>query len=148
MSYTLGFGATLWRLWITVAGELGVIIPDSFVSFEVILPFLFEEKRRTHRYRLLGNAAPSVDIAIPCCGEDPSIVMDIVVAAASQDHPTPLLRILVLDDKKDVNLERLVRDFKSEKQEGPSITYFCLQCPVHGARRLSRTRNIETTIPR
>ena len=82
-------GHSLWHWWITVAGELGVMLPDSIISFEVILPFLFEKKQRTHRYRLQGNSVPSVDIAIPCCEEDPSIVMDTVVAAASQDYPNP-----------------------------------------------------------
>lgn len=134
-------GHRLWRMWITVAGELGVIMPDSFVSFEVILPFLFKKRRRTHRYRLLGNAAPSVDIAIPCCGEDPSIVMDTVIAAASQDYPTHRFRIFVLDDKKDANLERLVRDFQSEKKEKPSITYVARPKP-QGIRHYYKGGNV------
>ena len=115
-------GYIVWRLWMSVAGEMGVLIPDLFVSFEVIFAFLFKKKTQTHRYRLLGNAAPSVDIAIPCCGEDPDIVMDTIAAAASQDYPTHRFRIFVLDDKKDAFLEQLVRDFQSKK-ERPLITY-------------------------
>ena len=115
-------GYILWSLWMSVAGEMGVLIPDSFVSFEVIFPFFFEKETQTHRYRLLGNAAPSVDIPIPCCGEDPDIVMDTIIAAASQDYPTHRFRIFVLDDKKDALLEQLVRDFQSKKEK-PWITY-------------------------
>lgn len=115
-------GDTLWPLWMSVAGEMGVLIPDLFVSFEVIFPFFFVKETRTHRYRLLGNAAPSVDIAIPCCGEDPDIVMDTIIAAASQDYPTHRFRIFVLDDKKDAFLEQLVHDFQSKK-ERPLVTY-------------------------
>ena len=115
-------GYILWRLWMSVAGEMGVFVPDSFVSFEVIFPFFFRNQTQTHRYRLLGNAAPSVDIAIPCCGEDPDIVMDTIIAAASQDYPTHRFRIFVLDDKKDAFLEQLVRDFQSKKEK-PLITY-------------------------
>ena len=115
-------GHILWRLWMSVAGEMGVLIPETFVSFEVILPFFFKKETQTHRYRLLGNAVPSVDIAIPCCGEDPDIVMDTIIAAASQDYPTNRFRIFVLDDKKDALLEQLVRDFQSKK-ERPLITY-------------------------
>lgn len=115
-------GYILWPLWMSVAGEMGVHIPNSFVSFEVIFPFFFVKETQTHRYRLLGNDAPSVDIAIPCCGEDPDIVMDTIIAAASQDYPTHRFRIFVLDDKKDACLEQLVRDFQSKK-ERPLITY-------------------------
>ena len=115
-------GYILWHLWMCVAGEMGVLIPDLFVSFEVIFPFFFKKETQTHRYRLLGNAAPFVDIAIPCCGEDPDIVMDTIIAAASQDYPTHRFRIFVLDDKKDALLEQLVRDFQSKK-ERPLITY-------------------------
>ena len=97
-------GYIVWTLWMTVAGEMGVLIPDSFVSFEVIFPFFVKETQK-HRYRLLGSAAPSVIIAIPCCGEDPGIVMDTIIAAASQDCLTHRFRILVLDDKKDAFLE-------------------------------------------
>lgn len=98
-------GYILWRLWMSVAGEMGVLIPGSFVSFEVIFPFFFVKETQKYRYRLLGSAAPSVDIAIPCCGEDPGIVMDTIIAAASQDYPTHRFRIFVLDDKKDAFLE-------------------------------------------
>ena len=51
-------GQILWCLWFTVAGDLGVLISDSFVSFEVVLSFLFEKKKRTHRYRLLRKSSP------------------------------------------------------------------------------------------
>ena len=115
-------GYILWRLWMSVAGEMGVLIPDLFVSFEVIFSFVFGKETQTHRYQLLGNAAPFVDIAIPCCGEDPDIVMDTIIAAASQDYPTHRFRIFVLDDKKDAFLEQLICDFQSKK-ERPLITY-------------------------
>ena len=115
-------GYTLWRLWTSVVGEMGVLIPDLFVSFEVIFPFFFRNETQTRRYRLLGNAAPSVDIAISCCGEDPDVVMDTIIAAASQDYPAYRFRIFILDDKKDAFLEHLIRDFQSKK-ERPLITY-------------------------
>ena len=134
-------GHSLWRLWMMVAGELGVIIPDSFVSLEVILPFLYGKKRRTRRYRLLGDVAPSIDIAIPCCGEDPNIVMDTVIAAASQDYPTHRFRVFVLDDKKDANLERLVRDFQLERKEGPLIKYVARPKP-QGVRHFYKGGNL------
>ena len=115
-------GCILWRLWVSVAGEMGLLIHESVVPFEVIFAFIFKEKTQTHRYRLLGKAAPSVDIAIPCCGEDPDVVMDTIIAAASQDYPTHRFRVFVLDDKKDAFLEERVRDFQSKK-ERPLITY-------------------------
>ena len=115
-------GYTSWRLWMSFAGDLGVLVPDLFVSFEVIFPFLFKNEPQRRRYWLLGDAAPSVDIAIPCCGEDPDIVVDTIIAAASQDYPTHRFRIFVLDDKKDASLEQLVRDFQSKK-ERPLIKY-------------------------
>ncbi len=113
----------VWRLWMMVAGEIGIFVPDTFVSFEVILPYFVGNKLRTHRYRLLGNAAPSIDVAIPCCGEEPDIVMDTVIAAASQDYPAHRFRIFVLDDKKDAKLERLIHNFQLDRKDRPLIAY-------------------------
>lgn len=42
-------GYTLWRLFMSVAGEMGVLILDSFVSFEVNFPFFFVKE--TQKYR-------------------------------------------------------------------------------------------------
>ena len=107
----------------------------------MILPFFFEEKQRTHWYRLLGNAVPSIDIAIPCCGEDPNIIMDTVFAASSQDDPTDQFRIFMLDDKKDANLERPVQDFQLERKVRPLITYIARPKPP-GLRHYYKGGNV------
>ena len=133
---------TLWQLWMMLAGEAGVLIPDSFVSFEVILPWLFgKTKERTQRYRLLGDEAPSIDIAIACCGEDPNVIMDTVKAAGAQDYPIDQYRIFVLDDRKDATLERLISDFQAKDEDGPLITYIARPKP-QGVRHYFKGGNV------
>ena len=67
--------------------------------------------------------------------------MDTVIAAASQDYPTHRFRIFVLDDKKDANLERLVRDFQLERKEKPLITYVARPKP-RGIRHYYKGGNV------
>lgn len=136
-------GHRLWRMWFTVAGELGVLIPDSFVSFEVILASLFERNRpgSYRRYRLQGDAASSIDIAIPCCGEDPDIIMDTLIAATSQDYPSHRYRVFVLDDSKDATLDRIVSKFKAGRKESPLIVYVARPKPP-GVRHYFKGGNV------
>lgn len=57
-----------------------------------------------------GHEAPSVDVLLPCCGEDPTVILDTVKACILSDYPPNRLRIFVLDDGKSTEVERLVQE--------------------------------------
>ena len=67
--------------------------------------------------------------------------MNTVIAAASQDYPTHRFRIFVLDDNKDANLERLVREFHLERKERPLITYIA-RPKLQGIRHYYKSGNV------
>ena len=68
-------------------------IPAYLLSFAVI-----GRQVRPTSLRLLGESVPSVDIFVPCCGEDVEILLDTVRAACAIDYPTARRRVIVLDD--------------------------------------------------
>ncbi|KAL9099996.1 MAG: hypothetical protein Q9163_004577 [Psora crenata] len=136
-------GQKLWRMWITVAGELGVLVPEYLVSLEVIFLFIFRKRGPPNRYLLVGDEAPSVDVFIPCCGEDIDVIMDTVKAAASQDYPSHRYRVFVLDDKKNASLEREVATLKNRSTEGngPPVIYVARR-KVPGVRHHFKAGNL------
>lgn len=64
--------------------------------------------------RLCGDRLPTVDVLLPCCGEDLEIIMNTVRAACALDYPSECYRIVVLDDGRSMsvreNVERLSRE--------------------------------------
>lgn len=48
--------------------------------------------------RLTGERLPTVDVFLPCCGEELGVIMDTVRAACALDYPSESYRIVVLDD--------------------------------------------------
>ena len=48
--------------------------------------------------RLVGERLPTVDVLLPCCGEELAVIMDTVRAACALDYPPESYRIVVLDD--------------------------------------------------
>jgi cellulose synthase/poly-beta-1,6-N-acetylglucosamine synthase-like glycosyltransferase len=70
--------------------------------------FLFKRRFR-EKIRVVGNETPTVDVFITSCGEDNDIVMDTIRAAAYQDWPSDRFRVIVLDDKHDLELEGRVQ---------------------------------------
>lgn len=76
--------------------------------------------RRREKLRIVGNDTPAVDVFITCCGEDNQLVLDTVLAAAAQDWPVTRFRVVVLDDKHDVELERQVGEIHAR---APHVFY-------------------------
>lgn len=58
--------------------------------------------------RLVGDQVPTVDVLIPCCGEDVDIILDTVRAACALDYPKDRYRIVVLDDGNSVHVENAI----------------------------------------
>ena len=120
-------GQSMWQIWMAMATEFFIQFPEMIVSFEVLLSWVFGSTmdHEAPRYELLGDIAPTVDVMITCSGEDPQVVMDTVVAAATQDYPTDRYRVFVLDDAKSSEVKEMVEAFKGNKSNGslPLMTY-------------------------
>ena len=65
--------------------------------------------RRRSRLRLVGQHVPKVDVLITCAGEDVTVILDTLRAAADVDWPQDRLRIIVLDDKASEEVRREVQ---------------------------------------
>ena len=99
----------LWKMWLMVCAEVGLTVGDRISCLDGILAGLFGDR---HLYRpvlkLTGDVAPRVDVCVTACGEDATIIMDTVAAAAYQDYPIGQHRIFVLDDNQDDMLQSMV----------------------------------------
>lgn len=58
---------------------------------------------------LQGQDVPAVDVAVVCCKEELSVIMDTVKAALCTDYPSDRLRIIVSDDGAQQCVEEGVR---------------------------------------
>ncbi|RYP26932.1 hypothetical protein DL768_011493 [Monosporascus sp. mg162] len=74
------------------------------------LAFAVKGKHRG-RYRLAGDAAPRIDAAITCCGEDVDMIMDTAAGTATQDNPPDCFRIFILDDGQSSTLCKAVEKY-------------------------------------
>ncbi|KAL8652524.1 MAG: hypothetical protein Q9226_004238 [Calogaya cf. arnoldii] len=137
-------GTTMWQAWLIILAEVAIMWPESFVSAEVVLSFLLGTKKdERKRYRLEGDAVPSVDVCIACCGESVSIIIDTLVAAASQDYPAGRYRVFVLDDSKNEVLREQVSIIagKTQARKGPLITYLARK-KTPGVRHYFKAGNV------
>lgn len=57
--------------------------------------------------------APTVDVLITCCSEDPDVILDTVRAACVLDYPPDRYRVLLCDDGSSEELRRSVNDLSS-----------------------------------
>jgi cellulose synthase/poly-beta-1,6-N-acetylglucosamine synthase-like glycosyltransferase len=57
---------------------------------------------------------PTVDVFITCCKEDVDVVLDTTRAACAIDYPQERFRVVVLDDGKDAELEKAVKNLSQE----------------------------------
>lgn len=58
--------------------------------------------------RLRGDQVPTVDVFIPCCGENINVILDTIRAACAVDCPNNRFRVVVLDDGSSRELEKEV----------------------------------------
>lgn len=62
----------------------------------------------------MGDYLPSVDVFLPCCGEDLEVILDTVRAACALDYPPESYRIVVLDDGCSRTVRRAVERLSLE----------------------------------
>jgi cellulose synthase/poly-beta-1,6-N-acetylglucosamine synthase-like glycosyltransferase len=67
-----------------------------------------------------GDDLPAVDVLITCCGEPNHIILNVVRAACESDYPRDKLRVVLLDDGHDAELEQAI----SRLQERYPYAYY------------------------
>jgi cellulose synthase/poly-beta-1,6-N-acetylglucosamine synthase-like glycosyltransferase len=77
--------------------------------------------RKRPKLRLAGDQVPTVDAFVTCCGEDIDVILDTTRAACAADYPKDRLRVVVLDDKKDVDLEKAINNLELQY---PNVYYY------------------------
>jgi cellulose synthase/poly-beta-1,6-N-acetylglucosamine synthase-like glycosyltransferase len=77
--------------------------------------------RKRPKLLLLGDQVPTVDAFVTCSGEDIGAILDTTRAACAVDYLKDRLRVVVLDDKKDVDLEKAINNLKLQY---PNVYYY------------------------
>ena len=96
---------------LALVAEFALSFQEFVLALGLLVGLCSPGRRRRPRpsYELVGDSAPSIDVLVTCCGEDPDIIVDTISAAAAQNYPHEKLRVLVLDDGRDPELCRRVR---------------------------------------
>lgn len=126
LSAQVGTPYFLWRLWIVLLAEVCLSTQEVVLAISTILAlFGAKEFRARPCYRLIGSAAPSVDVFVPCCGEPTDVVVDTIAAVIAQDYPSHRFRVFILDDGHVEILREAVEalSIKSAEKNGPHVRY-------------------------
>ena len=75
--------------------------------------------------RLVGNNVPTVDILIPCCGENLEVIRDTIRAACTLDYPRERYRVVLLDDGNSMELQHEVDVLKKAHPRNRNLFYTC-----------------------
>lgn len=76
--------------------------------------------RKRPQLRIRGDIAPTVNVLVTCCKEDPDVILDTVRAACVVDYPRDRFRVTVCDDGADPDLKAGV---KAMKEMFPNLYY-------------------------
>ncbi|KAH6633771.1 glycosyltransferase like family 2-domain-containing protein [Boeremia exigua] len=101
------------------------------------------------RLWLYGLDVPSVDIAIVCCNEDLTVILDTVRAALNTDWPSDRMRIIVSDDGAQKNVQQGVQHLQ-EQYPGTHLFYTARQktpSNSHKAGNLNHVLNFTAKLP-
>ena len=116
-SRSLGLRAP-WRLYALIFAEFWLSMVDILARFEQFIPLICSIKLKDRpRYRLLGDVVPKVDVCILACGEDVSIAMLTIAAAAAQDYPHAYFNLFLLDDGNSTELRDAVQKFNEAQMQ-------------------------------
>ncbi|KAF2146272.1 glycosyltransferase family 2 protein [Aplosporella prunicola CBS 121167] len=66
------------------------------------------------RLQMVGQNVPTVDVLIPCCNEDPDIIIDTTRAVLQMDYPRNRYRVLITDDGNSRELASYVEQLSTE----------------------------------
>lgn len=76
--------------------------------------------RKRKQLRLCGDIAPTVNVLVTCCKEDPDLILDTVRAACMIDYPRDRFRVTVCDDGADPELRTAIELLK---ESFPNLYY-------------------------
>ena len=81
-------GTFIWRLWAIAFAEMAFALPQFFFSMNTLYASI---QPATHgdrpEYELQEDAAPSIDVLLPTCGEALDIVMDTLLGVSFCSFP-------------------------------------------------------------
>lgn len=102
-------GQSTKPVWIVVGAEFLLNFQELILALGLLIGLASSQGQKPRpSYELRGPLAPTIDVLITCCGESVGVILDTVRAAAAQDYPSSSLRVLVLDDKRDDELQQSV----------------------------------------
>lgn len=135
-----------WQLWVALIGELVFSIPEALTACTITLALCSGKAAQPRPcYRICGHVAPSVDVMITCCGEPAAIIINTIAAAAAQNYPAGRLRIFVLDDGHDAELqyavENLILKLQRHEPVGPPVIYLS-RTVAHGELSYFKSGNL------
>lgn len=121
--------------WLFIATEAAVALPALFHQLYSLFAL---RGRHRPKLRLVGDAAPTVDIFITCCKEDVDIVLDTTRAACAVDYPQDRFRVVVADDGADPELKKAVENLRDDY---PNVFYFA-RVKVKGVPHHAKAGNL------
>ena len=138
----------LWELWVMIMAEAALSFQQAVIAIQILLSWFAKGDLARPSYRLMGRLAPTIDVFITCCGENPSIILDTVAATMALDYPPKQFRVFVLDDGRDQSLREGVELLsKTSPSKGPQVKYLSRTLKA-GANRISRLEIYNTELNR
>lgn len=133
-----------WILWTIFLTEVCALASPFFSQLDLSLYVFYGKKGwRRPKYRLVGDAAPTIDVFITTCGEDISVIIGTVLAAASQDYPRNKYRVFVLDDAGSAELEAAIAAYNDHKPNKIAANVFYLsRIESPGGRHCFKSGNL------
>lgn len=138
----------IWQLWIVLPAELVLTFQDAVTALNIVVA-LFSVKDTGPRllYRLIMIRGPSIDVLITCYRESVNVIMNTVVAAASQDYPRQQLRVFLLNNDHDQGLRQVVTMLKTclADRKKPQVIYLSRRTEA-GAKSFFKAGNLRYNI--
>ena len=134
----------LWRLRIILLAELVLTFQDAVTALNIVIAlFSADDTVPRPSYRLTGLQAPSVDVLVTCCGEPIEVILDTVAAAASQDYPQQQLRVFLLDDghQKELQQAIMMLNTRLTDRKKPQVVYLSRRVEA-GAKSFFKAGNL------
>ena len=116
----------MWRMWTCLLAEICLSFQELVLALNLILiQFAVPETPGRPGYRLIGDASPTIDVFVTCCGEPLDVVEDTVMAAATQDYPSRQVRVFILDDGHNEQLREVTALWskRSAEKNGSQVRY-------------------------
>ena len=102
---------------------LAVLVPNFLTCIGAVS--CLKKLRMRRLLRLVGENVPTVDILIPCCGENLEVIRDTIRAACTLEYPRDRYRVVLLDDGNSEELQHEVDVLKKTNPRIRNLFYTC-----------------------